>query len=92
MGSLVVADSSASVHSPGSATSPGPGGGRSTARSINPSVWTTLLVPATAVAASAGAAVSASDNTVVDASNPSPPLSPPPSPSPSATAMANAEA
>lgn len=68
MGSLVVAESNASVHSPGSATSPGRGGGRSTARSISPSVWTTLLVPVMAVAARAGAAVSASDSTVVEVS------------------------
>ena len=57
-GSLPVADSSARVASPGSATRPGSGGGRSTARSSSPSVWTTLLVPTIAEAARAGAAVS----------------------------------
>ncbi|CAM5708259.1 hypothetical protein SHIRM173S_08351 [Streptomyces hirsutus] len=67
-GSLLVADSSASVHSPGSATSPGRGGRRSTARSISPSVSTILLVPTSAVATRAGAAVSASDSTVVEMS------------------------
>ncbi len=93
-GSLLVAESRASVASPGSATSPGAGGGRSTARSSSPSVWTTLLVPARAVAASAGAAVSASDSTVVDASNPAPgPLpAPPPDPSPVPSPVANAAA
>ncbi len=74
-GSLLVADSRASVHSPGSATSPGRGGCRSTARSSRPSVSTTLLVPTSAVAASAGAAVSASDSTVVDVPAPSSPAS-----------------
>ena len=57
------------MHRPGSATSPRPGGVRSTARSRRPSAWTTLLVPATAVAARAGAAVSASESTVVEASS-----------------------
>lgn len=80
MGSLLVADSSARVHSPGSATSPGRGGCRSTARRTSPSVWTTLLVPTRAVAASAGAAVSASDSTVVEVSTPAP------GPAPEATA------
>jgi hypothetical protein len=67
-GSLVVDESRASVHSPGSATWPGPGGLRSAARSSRPPALTTLLVPATAVAASAGAAVSASERTVVEVS------------------------
>ncbi len=71
-GSLLVADSSARVHSPGSATSPGRGGRRSTARSSSPSASTTLLVPTRAVATSAGAVVSASDSTVVVMSAPWP--------------------
>lgn len=68
-GSLVVAESKANVHRPGSAVCPRCGGVRSTARSSRPSACTILLVPATAVAARAGAAVSASDSTVVEESS-----------------------
>lgn len=68
-GSLVVEESSARVHSPGSMVSPGRGGGRSAARRSSPSAWMILLLPVSAVAARAGAAVSASERTVVEASS-----------------------